>query len=133
MSVKDMIKKEATASEKAEAEWNKKHLAHLSKPKPVQEKPKWRGQQQQQQHQQRQHQNRRGQKRKRGRGRGRGRGWGHQQTPRVRLNQNSLAPPKPPANVNAGTSPYVKTQLAKKICYGCGLTGHIKSNCPSNP
>jgi hypothetical protein len=44
MSVKDIIKKEATASEKAEADWNKAHLARLQKLKPVQDKPTWRGQ-----------------------------------------------------------------------------------------
>jgi hypothetical protein len=127
MSVKDMIKKEAAASEKAEAEWNKAHEARLNKPTPP-----FKPQKQQPQHQWQQKDAKGNRKRKRPRGRGRPRGGGRQQPkPRVRLNPKSLALQNP-AQGNT-IKPFVKQPLAQKVCYGCGLTGHIKANCPANP
>ena len=125
MSVKDMIKKEAAASEKAEAEWNKAHEARLTKPtKPF--KPQRQQQQKPQQQPNPQGGKKGHKKRKRG---GRGRQRQQQQPPRVRLNTKSLAQVKPPK----ATTPFVRQPLAQKICYACGLTGHIKSQCPTNP
>jgi hypothetical protein len=108
MSVKDMIKKEAAASEKAEADWNKAHEARLTKPtKPF--KP-----QKQQQHQQQQPKPHGGKGRKGRRKRkrnGRQQQQQHQQQqPRVRLNTQSLASVNPKK-----TTPFVKQPLAQKI------------------
>ena len=127
MSVKDMIKKEAAASEKAEADWNKAHEARLNKPtKPF--KPQ---RQQQQQQQQPKPQGGKGRKGRRKRKRyGRQQQQQHQQQQqRVRLNTQSLALVKPPKK----PTPFVKQPLAQNICYACGLTGHIKAHCPTNP
>ena len=71
MSVKDMIKKKAAASEKAEADWNKAREARLNKPAAP-----FKPHKQQLQQQQQQQKPKGGQKRKRPHGRGRGRGGG---------------------------------------------------------
>ena len=111
VSVKDMIKKEAAASEKAETDWNKAH-ARLNKPaapfKPHKQ------QQQQQQHQQKP---KGGRKRKRPRGRGWGSGGGQRQKqqPSVQLKRKSSASQNPKKGNTA--APYVKQPLVQKICY----------------
>ena len=124
MSVKDMIKKEAAASEKAEAEWNKAHEARLTKPtKPF--KP-----QRQQPQQQQQPNPQGGRKRKRSAarpGRGRAATATAAEGPAEHEVFGAVKPPK-------GTRrAFVKQPLAQKVCYACGLTGHIKANCPTNP
>ena len=126
MSVKDMIKKEAAASEKAEAEWNKAHEARLTKPtKPF--KP-----QKQQQHQQQQqpHGARAKRKRKRQRGRGRQRRGATAATAEGTAEHEVIGVGQSQARTRRA---FVKQPLAQKICYACGLTGHIKANCPTNP
>jgi hypothetical protein len=125
MSVKDMIKKEAAASEKAEADWNKAHEARLTKPtkpfKPHKQQPR-------QQQQPNPHGGKRRKRKRKRNGGGGQRQQQQQQQPRVRLNMKSLASVNPKK-----TTPFVKQLLAQKICYTCGLTGHIKAHCPTNP